>query len=211
MEGREGREGGERRSPPKPAGQGRGRPQDRRGPQAGKVREATKLLRSRPQDAARPHPQNKVKAEGRARSPEQSSQPSRTRDKGKATREGQAKSEGQSEVPETTKPVREPPADQDEVMPAAQARPRPQGVPSREAASLKATKLGQEPTAPWGAWGARPPHMMTSRPGEVPLGTEQGRPIGSWRCRESNPGPLSLQQGFSVRSSHCLYSAPPVT
>lgn len=25
----------------------------------------------------------------------------------------------------------------------------------------KAAKLGQEPTAPWGAWGARPPNVMT--------------------------------------------------
>ena len=32
-----------------------------------------------------------------------------------------------------------------------------------------------------------------------------------WRCRESNPGPLSPCQGFSVRSSLCLYSTPPIT
>jgi hypothetical protein len=31
-----------------------------------------------------------------------------------------------------------------------------------------------------------------------------------WRCRESNPGPLSLHKGFSVRSSRCLYSDPPI-
>ena len=35
--------------------------------------------------------------------------------------------------------------------------------------------------------------------------------ILAWRCRESNPGPLSPFQGFSVRSSLCLYSTPPVT
>ena len=29
----------------------------------------------------------------------------------------------------------------------------------------------------------------------------------SWRCRESNPGPSLLCQGFSERSSLCLYSA----
>jgi hypothetical protein len=33
----------------------------------------------------------------------------------------------------------------------------------------------------------------------------------SWRCRESNPGPSLLCQGFSERSSLCLYSAPPIT
>jgi hypothetical protein len=32
-----------------------------------------------------------------------------------------------------------------------------------------------------------------------------------WRCRESNPGPPSLREGFSVRSPLCLYSDPPVT
>ena len=32
-----------------------------------------------------------------------------------------------------------------------------------------------------------------------------------WRCRESNPGPPSPRQGFSVRSPLCLYSDPPVT
>jgi hypothetical protein len=32
-----------------------------------------------------------------------------------------------------------------------------------------------------------------------------------WRCRESNPGPLSPRQGFSVRSSLCLYLTPPIT
>src|ERR671926_521940 len=28
----------------------------------------------------------------------------------------------------------------------------------------------------------------------------------SWSCRESNPGPTAFPQGFSVRSSLCLYS-----
>ena len=43
------------------------------------------------------------------------------------------------------------------------------------------------------------------------------RPVGRlplvlrWRCRESNPGPPSLHEGFSVRSPLCLYSDPPVT
>jgi len=32
----------------------------------------------------------------------------------------------------------------------------------------------------------------------------------TWRWRESNPRPLSLQQDFSGRSVRCLYSAPPV-
>jgi hypothetical protein len=32
-----------------------------------------------------------------------------------------------------------------------------------------------------------------------------------WRCRESNPGPPSPRQGFSVRSPLSLYSDPPVT
>lgn len=32
-----------------------------------------------------------------------------------------------------------------------------------------------------------------------------------WRCRESNPGPPSPYQDFSVRSSLCLYLAPPVS
>jgi hypothetical protein len=31
-----------------------------------------------------------------------------------------------------------------------------------------------------------------------------------WRCRESNPGPPLLHEGFSVRSPLCLYSDPPV-
>jgi hypothetical protein len=31
--------------------------------------------------------------------------------------------------------------------------------------------------------------------------------ILQWRCRESNPGPSLLCQGFSERSSLCLYSA----
>ena len=31
-----------------------------------------------------------------------------------------------------------------------------------------------------------------------------------WRCRESNPGPPLLREGFSVRSPLCLYSDPPV-
>jgi hypothetical protein len=35
--------------------------------------------------------------------------------------------------------------------------------------------------------------------------------VGQWRCRESNPGPPSLHEGFSVRSPRCLYSDPPVT
>jgi len=34
--------------------------------------------------------------------------------------------------------------------------------------------------------------------------------VGQWRCRESNPGPPSLHEGFSVRSPLCLYSDPPV-
>jgi len=29
--------------------------------------------------------------------------------------------------------------------------------------------------------------------------------VSGWRCRESNPGPPSHQQGFSVRSPLCLY------
>ena len=33
----------------------------------------------------------------------------------------------------------------------------------------------------------------------------------TWRWRESNPRPPSLQQDFSGRSVQCLYSAPPVT
>lgn|SRR5690606_18896987 len=68
------------------------------------------------------------------------------------------------------------------------------------------------------ACGVREP---TGRP-LIPPDTPQGRPrmvAGTalrcgkvpWRCRESNPGPLSPFQGFSVRSSLCLYSAPPVT
>src|SRR5947209_14246107 len=39
------------------------------------------------------------------------------------------------------------------------------------------------------------------------------RPVGPcgesilwWSCRESNPGPTAFPQGFSVRSSLCLYS-----
>jgi len=32
-----------------------------------------------------------------------------------------------------------------------------------------------------------------------------------WRCRESNPGPSASCQGFSERSSLCLYSAPSIT
>jgi hypothetical protein len=32
-----------------------------------------------------------------------------------------------------------------------------------------------------------------------------------WSCRESNPGPTAFPQGFSVRSSLCLYSDLPVT
>src|SRR5438552_13827795 len=32
-----------------------------------------------------------------------------------------------------------------------------------------------------------------------------------WRCRESNPGPSANCQGFSERSSLCLYSALPIT
>ena len=47
----------------------------------------------------------------------------------------------------------------------------------------------------------------------------EGRPLTGgaprtrkpWRCRESNPGPSSPCQGFSERSSLCLYSAPPIT
>src|SRR6185312_15183097 len=31
-----------------------------------------------------------------------------------------------------------------------------------------------------------------------------------WRCRESNPGPPSLHEGFSVRSPRCLCLDPPV-
>ena len=43
-------------------------------------------------------------------------------------------------------------------------------------------------------------------------GTGQARKCGSdlrilwWSCRESNPGPTAFPQGFSVRSSLCLYS-----
>ena len=33
----------------------------------------------------------------------------------------------------------------------------------------------------------------------------------TWRCRESNPGPSTLLQGFSGRSLLCLYSAPVIT
>lgn len=39
---------------------------------------------------------------------------------------------------------------------------------------------------------------------------EQGA-SSKWRCRESNPGPPSLHQDFSVRSSLCLCLAPPVS
>src|SRR5699024_10674852 len=32
----------------------------------------------------------------------------------------------------------------------------------------------------------------------------------TWRCRESNPGPLAPRKAFSVRSPLCRYSAPPI-
>ena len=35
--------------------------------------------------------------------------------------------------------------------------------------------------------------------------------LAEWRCRESNPGPSVFCQGFSERSSLCLYSAPAIT
>src|SRR5215469_16761762 len=44
-----------------------------------------------------------------------------------------------------------------------------------------------------------------------PVRAFRGHGSPEWRCRESNPGPLSPCQGFSVRSSLCLYSTPPIT
>jgi hypothetical protein len=35
--------------------------------------------------------------------------------------------------------------------------------------------------------------------------------VKQWSCRESNPGPTAFPQGFSVRSSLCLYSDLSVT
>jgi hypothetical protein len=55
------------------------------------------------------------------------------------------------------------------------------------------------------ASGARPRSEMTRRPGSRFPRTQAA--IDSWRCRESNPGPSLLRQGFSERSSLCLYSA----
>jgi len=48
---------------------------------------------------------------------------------------------------------------------------------------------------------------------QIRAGQPRGRRPGTrvqanlWRCRESNPGPPSPRQGFSVRSPLCLYSA----
>ncbi len=50
---------------------------------------------------------------------------------------------------------------------------------------------------------------MASSPG--PRLIADRSPASSWRCRESNPGPSLFCQGFSERSSLCLYSAPPIT
>jgi hypothetical protein len=55
--------------------------------------------------------------------------------------------------------------------------------------------------------GAAPPEETRNAPG--PRFRGQGAPR-AWRCRESNPGPPSLHEGFSVRSPLCLYSDPPV-
>jgi len=38
-----------------------------------------------------------------------------------------------------------------------------------------------------------------------PVQLDRSIVVGGWRCRESNPGPPSHQQGFSVRSPLCLY------
>src|ERR1700716_2988221 len=45
-----------------------------------------------------------------------------------------------------------------------------------------------------------------NRPGLVALAF-----FAQGSCRESNPGPTAFPQGFSVRSSLCLYSDLPVT
>jgi hypothetical protein len=59
----------------------------------------------------------------------------------------------------------------------------------------------------------RRPHAPLS-PGQtyLPLPWQARVQVGLpwWRCRESNPGPPSPRQGFSVRSPLCLYSDPPV-
>jgi hypothetical protein len=60
-----------------------------------------------------------------------------------------------------------------------------------------------------GFQGARPPEQKyETAPGSRFPRTGGRQP---WRCRESNPGPSLFCQGFSERSSLCLYSAPPFT
>ena len=87
--------------------------------------------------------------------------------------------------------------------PASRTRRCPGGAPteSRIFSFVTAGSLGR----PGNRDGRRP--ETTVRPG--PGGP--GRTVRWWRCRESNPGPSPLCQGFSERSSLCLYSAPPIT
>ena len=50
---------------------------------------------------------------------------------------------------------------------------------------------------------------MTSDPSRPMTRNEKGPHLCGpfrWSCRESNPGPTAFPQGFSVRSSLCLYS-----
>jgi hypothetical protein len=64
---------------------------------------------------------------------------------------------------------------------------------------------GAKPALAWGV--GREPHKT---PGTSTARALRGHgPSIEWRCRESNPGPLSPYQGFSVCSPLCLCSAPP--
>jgi hypothetical protein len=78
-------------------------------------------------------------------------------------------------------------------------------------ARIRAHGMGVRGVPPAGGVGARPPTGHDDDRNERRRARRAGTPSIEWRCRESNPGPPSLHEGFSVRSPLCLYSDPPVT
>src|SRR5262245_26953396 len=55
----------------------------------------------------------------------------------------------------------------------------------------KSPTLGQNPSAPWGVWGARPPNVMATRKRRALSASTRHL---AWSCGESNPGPSRCER-----------------
>jgi hypothetical protein len=103
---------------------------------------------------------------------------------------------------------------EDETRPAGW---RSGGVKNREARSRTGNTSTKPGPTGWGSGGVPPAGVWGLGPHKTYRHEKSARRAlrahlaDSWRCRESNPGPPSLHEGFSVRSPLCLYSDPPVT